>query len=574
MSDFPDVKLYQVQVQVASWPAMTLTFTPVFQILKTSLLTARTTSLRLPQALLTTSRTGGGSSNGAQTNHTIFVLALVLLHELRLRDESPFWGYLQSLPREVDLPLFWGCSPNGIDDENDEKEGLKWLEGTEAARDLARKEREGMGLVGTIRCPRQKPDEKWQLFDNKASLEQFYSNTSHLLPPTLAHPLPSPLSAFHHTYSLITTRSFLIDLYHILALVPFADILNHSSRPHTSLASDDFVCHICGSLPSCSHDIPSSSGVVRRLEHLSHGIRKRIESESDCVEMRLERSVAAAGEVFNSYGEGIGDARLLVEWGFVEGEFAGDGITWEVDEVLQPLQRDVRDEVRAIWEEVIARNLVAEEVHAWGTSHSPPDLETISDGETSDGSLADEDEHARLIDPSPLAGKPHLLNLSQNAQVSLSLWSLILLNSPTFLPPPSASTTTSTKRIEEVEGQIIHSVRELETAWERVQGILGPDSDSDQAASVSVSSATATTITRIQRLLEDRLAGMYQPDLDMGALFEIKDVSQVQCRSLFHIQAAIQSFIGGIWTGAKLTILAGTRAVEVQAEHGGDGIDQ
>jgi hypothetical protein len=98
--------------------------------------------LKLPESVLRPQRSKDehepeDDHAGRQTNHTIFVLALVVLHEIRLREASEFWGYLQSLPRDVDLPLFWP-------EESDEK---LWLQGTEAGRDLLRKEKEGMGLV-------------------------------------------------------------------------------------------------------------------------------------------------------------------------------------------------------------------------------------------------------------------------------------------------------------------------------------------------------------------------------------------------------------------------------------------
>jgi hypothetical protein len=79
------------------------------------------------------------------TNHTILHLSLVLLHELRLGADSRWYGYLQSLPRDtVLLPLFWGMEELAREDGSTAKE---WLRGTEAERDLQRKDQEGLGLV-------------------------------------------------------------------------------------------------------------------------------------------------------------------------------------------------------------------------------------------------------------------------------------------------------------------------------------------------------------------------------------------------------------------------------------------
>lgn len=172
------------------------------------------------------------------------------------------------------------------------------------------------------------------------------------LPATRLHPGRSPFEAFAHAFSLVSTRAFIIDLHHTIALCPFADVLNHAAASHTSLASDDFVCHICGSLAPCMHD---GGPEPARLAHLHPNARARIDNELDTVDMYVERAVAQGEEVMNSYGEGIGEARLLVEWGFVpsdtddgDGEeedegFLGDGITWTLPELCD-------DERAAQWQ--------------------------------------------------------------------------------------------------------------------------------------------------------------------------------------------------------------------------------
>ena len=54
-----------------------------------------------------------------------------------MAEDSPFWGYIQSLPRQTVLvPTVWAvdelCGEDG-------KKGLEWLKGTEAERDMQRK---------------------------------------------------------------------------------------------------------------------------------------------------------------------------------------------------------------------------------------------------------------------------------------------------------------------------------------------------------------------------------------------------------------------------------------------------
>lgn len=55
-------------------------------------------------------------------------LALCLAYERGLEDRSGFAGYVQSLPRRVNLPMCWDAS----------YEGTRWIQGTEAARSVAR----------------------------------------------------------------------------------------------------------------------------------------------------------------------------------------------------------------------------------------------------------------------------------------------------------------------------------------------------------------------------------------------------------------------------------------------------
>ncbi|GMK58692.1 hypothetical protein CspeluHIS016_0601340 [Cutaneotrichosporon spelunceum] len=273
---------------------------PIVKIPKSAILSTRTSSLTsLPTSI----------DSVGTTSHTILSLALALLHELRLGPDSSFWGYIQFLPRTtVSVPTLWPLDPNA-------SAASAWLKGTEASRDIRRRQLEGIGLD---------------------SMRQWYAATAAHLPPTRLHPEPSPFEAFAHAYSLVSTRAFLVDLYHLVALCPFADILNHSGASHTSLASDDFVCHRCGSLPICEHDGPG----VDRLSHLGDRERARL-TESDTVDMYIEVPVAAGDEVMNTYGEHLSEARLLVEWGFIPSEedtgnvLVDEAASWEVEQLLQ-----------------------------------------------------------------------------------------------------------------------------------------------------------------------------------------------------------------------------------------------
>lgn len=110
----------------------------VWSLPKSAVLSIRTSSLRLPPELQLDAPDPGDRAGSIGTNRTIPTLALVLLHELRLGKESSFWGYLQSLPRSIGgLPIFWP----------EDGDARKWLRGTEAGRELAKKDELCMGYV-------------------------------------------------------------------------------------------------------------------------------------------------------------------------------------------------------------------------------------------------------------------------------------------------------------------------------------------------------------------------------------------------------------------------------------------
>nr|XP_031857283.1 uncharacterized protein CI109_007303 [Kwoniella shandongensis]KAA5524355.1 hypothetical protein CI109_007303 [Kwoniella shandongensis] len=204
------------------------------------------------------------------------------------------------------VPTFWGDSRLGGEDGG---RALEWLKGTEAERELNRKEGEGLSL---------------------GNMERFYTDISPHFPSTTNHPSRSPFLSYVYAISLIMTRAVVVDAYHGIAIVPFCDLLNHSSIAHTSFCCDAFVCPTCGSLTHCEHDTPA----IERLAHLPRNFVETMEEKSNVVDMRVERAINAGEEVFMSYDENVGDGKLLVEWGFVERKGGGDGLVWSPRELL------------------------------------------------------------------------------------------------------------------------------------------------------------------------------------------------------------------------------------------------
>lgn len=315
-------------------------------------------------------------------------------------------------------------------------------------------------------------------------MRSFYSLTADQLPATRDHPQPSPFLAFLHAFSLVSTRAFLIDLYHTVALCPFADLFNHSADSHTSLASDEFVCHICGSMPSCQHDRLGESGIAERLSHLSSSVGRKLAQEDDDVEMRAERRIDAGEEVFNCYGELLGDCRLLVEWGFIAEEFVGEGMQW-------PLSEIIKDEIRfELYKELSTDQQLRDRIF----------------GETAKISPNDEEQ---LICPSSRI-QPDLLSLTLSAQMSLNLFLALFVDS------------------RDHERITYDEARSLILTNMDVLALVAPDQDDKECffshlRSTDIAGALST-VERAVALFDSRLASMYQPETTIEELLAALDV--------------------------------------------------
>ncbi|ODO11607.1 hypothetical protein I350_00389 [Cryptococcus amylolentus CBS 6273] len=409
---------------------------------KASILSARTTSLPVQAMQLIE----------AATPHSILVLSFCLLHELRMGAQSKFYGYLQSLPRDMAsaLPVFWSLDGSSSDGQR----ALPWLQGTEAAREMVTKGRSGLGM---------------------ADMKSLYASLAHHIPPTPNHPNASPFTSFAHAYSLASSRAFLVDDYHRVAMCPMADVLNHSSDPHTCLASDDFVCPSCGSLKPCSHDASSQkAGVPGRLAHLDLRERTQLEDEVDCVEMRLEKHLDEGEEVLNTYGA-AGDGKLLVDWGFVAGEFADPGLTWTFEELA--------------------------ELSATGMGDY---LEMCAEISRLDPRFPDLDDEDRLL-CSQVSRRPDMCNLDQSGRLSINIFGILWLQ----------QTRVEGSRISsQIKDQIVADVTILERSW----SALAQDTPLSKIPANVVSVANA-----VYQLLTKRLSGMHCPDASLEELFDLRD---------------------------------------------------
>ena len=188
-------------------------------------------------------------------------LATCLVYEYSLGAQSPFWGYLQSLPDRVQLPSTSGRSTD-------------WLNGTEASRRLAHKQ--------------SSPLRYWQ--DRGAALLAHVFPIKHEPPAQRLrnlHRFPGTtptVNLFLDACSLVSSRSFTIDVHRGQALCPIADIFDHEEQNHVHVESE----------------LNRDAG--------SH-------QEDVTVIMRCVCYVSESETVYNSYGA-LDNADLLLRYGF------------------------------------------------------------------------------------------------------------------------------------------------------------------------------------------------------------------------------------------------------------------
>ncbi|CAO1632850.1 unnamed protein product [Sympodiomycopsis kandeliae] len=276
---------------------------------KTAVLSARTSALSrwlpdYPQYFYAPEATCG------------LLLSACLLYETLLGSQSRWHGYIASLPRcrnhgdrkelGISLPLEW------------HRDSLDWdiIRHCEAGRIVQRADR--------------RKDLPMTKVDGVAShhlIAYFHEQVLPLLSTVASHDaavtsLSRPadlLSMFCGCYSLVSSRAFLCDIYHGLALCPLADAFNHADYGDNQV---QFECN----------DEPLSSS-----------------SDNDTIDMAMTRTLVAEkhDQIFNSYGS-LSNGQLLTSYGFaLEQETNQERFTWdwrdsvERDEMIDALFPDI-----------------------------------------------------------------------------------------------------------------------------------------------------------------------------------------------------------------------------------------
>lgn len=231
------------------------------------------------------------------------------MHAYVNRKNSKWSGYLDTLPKErsggalgVSLPLEWTA---------DAPESTL-LRHSEAARILERADRRlhvpGVATRGVaLRHIKQYFDTVGLLIWKKATGSWDLS----------AADCERLTNAFIGAWTIVSSRSFILDTFHGLVLAPFADLFNHVDNNQVQFECVESVCEQCGALDPCPHY--TTLAAIRERD----GVGEGLELEPDnTIHMTLripledrDHTDSECEEIFNSYGN-LSNARLLVRYGF------------------------------------------------------------------------------------------------------------------------------------------------------------------------------------------------------------------------------------------------------------------
>lgn len=115
-----------------------------------------------------------------------------------------------------------------------------------------------------------------------------------------------------------------------------------------SLKADHDVCVICGSLNECPHDGSADENDDSSSSETPSGDMERFSSSKhheptfadDTCEMVSNAPIFADDEVFNTYGENLTNAELLMQYGFVLDGNENDCIRWDWDQLFSAATLD------------------------------------------------------------------------------------------------------------------------------------------------------------------------------------------------------------------------------------------
>lgn len=268
------------------------------------------------------------------------LLSVVLLYEFLRGDSGPWWGYLQSMPRSkqsndqtiahwgINLPMHWK-------EEENENESWRWIENCESGRMVRRTSEDPTGILEGIGMSLA----RLQDYYRQVALPLLYKAHPFLTTKKKASTEQALWNDFVRMHSIISSRSFVVDMFHGVALVPISDMFNHSDDANVHFETDEDVCDECGELGMCPHnDDPLPSAAYGRPSaflpakdgpnSIDWKAPKSLEG-LDTVDMVAQEQIDQKGEAFSTYGL-MSNSILLTTYGFcLEEETEWERYGWE-----------------------------------------------------------------------------------------------------------------------------------------------------------------------------------------------------------------------------------------------------
>ncbi|KAI8880388.1 SET domain-containing protein [Backusella circina FSU 941] len=318
-----------------------------FGVFATKNLKKENTLVKIPkECVLSTQTTGIANILEEEQLEGGCALALAVLYELAIGEDSPWYPYLQTLPEEgEDLPLFW----------EDEEQEL---------------------LAGTEVYKSTRNDMNDLIDDYEEIIEPILEEHPYIFVRNMEREDPYSFERFIKISTVISSRAFEVDSFHENALVPFADIFNHrieDEQVHFQTEYD--VCDACGAPDYCEHRYLESLEQEELAQKIENDDQEGDEDEEDDEEwededileeeletelpdlealeiagvnfwdaeeeeepvdscdMVLGRNVKKGEEIFNTYGD-LPNGTLLSKYGFCQDNNKNDYITITEDSVV------------------------------------------------------------------------------------------------------------------------------------------------------------------------------------------------------------------------------------------------
>ncbi|KAG9092899.1 hypothetical protein FS749_015349 [Ceratobasidium sp. UAMH 11750] len=253
-------------------------------------------------------------TNVDTTGDDVMELALVLAYEIAIGEQSRWFGYLQSLPREVPVAALWEDN-----DDQDSRLAFLWLQDTET---------------------KQVTDPPGANSSISQNILTYFRQTASPILTSLGCDIT--LSDFRRAWSLVSSRSFRVDAYHGLAMLPIADAFNHIGENQVHIETDFDVCPICGALQSCPHDQDENDATLGSGPPEDAPLNLE-----DTCDMVINAPVGAGDEIFNTYDANLPNSVLLARYGFILEGNECDYLSW--DSTTLRMQTTCGEDLARVW---------------------------------------------------------------------------------------------------------------------------------------------------------------------------------------------------------------------------------